>query len=39
MAPDLLLPADSIVRPDKDRFLDENNPFEAMMSRFDKAAQ
>jgi glutamate dehydrogenase (NAD(P)+) len=27
------------VRPDKDRFLDEENPFEAMMSRFDHAAQ
>jgi glutamate dehydrogenase (NAD(P)+) len=25
--------------PDKDRFLDEENPFEAMMSRFDRAAQ
>jgi glutamate dehydrogenase (NAD(P)+) len=39
MPPDLLLPADSIVRPDKDRFLHEENPFEAMMSRFDRAAQ
>ena len=39
MAPDLLLPAASIVRPSKDRFLDEENPFEAMMSRFDRAAQ
>ncbi len=28
-----------IVRPDKDRFLNEENPFEAMMSRFDYAAQ
>lgn len=48
--PDLRLPTDSIVRPDKDRFLarpsqggvpaaNEENPFEAMMSRFDKAAQ
>jgi glutamate dehydrogenase (NAD(P)+) len=37
--PDLLLPADSIVRPDKDRFLHEENPFEAMMSRFDRAAE
>jgi glutamate dehydrogenase (NAD(P)+) len=25
--------------PDKDRFLNEENPFEAMMSRFDRAAQ
>jgi len=25
--------------PDKDRFLNEDNPFEAMMSRFDRAAQ
>jgi hypothetical protein len=24
--------------PDKDRFLNEDNPFEAMMSRFDRAA-
>jgi glutamate dehydrogenase (NAD(P)+) len=28
-----------IIRPDKDRFLSEENPFEAMMSRFDYAAQ
>jgi glutamate dehydrogenase (NAD(P)+) len=28
-----------IIRPDKDRFLGEENPFEAMMSRFDHAAQ
>ncbi|MCC6245735.1 MAG: Glu/Leu/Phe/Val dehydrogenase [Gemmatimonadaceae bacterium] len=40
MAIDLLrLPTDSIVRPDKDRFLDEANPFEAMMFRFDRAAE
>jgi len=40
MALDLLrLPTDSIVRPDKDRFLDEVNPFEAMMYRFDRAAE
>lgn len=39
MASDVLLPADSIVRPDKDRFLSEDNPFEAMMSRFDRAAE
>jgi glutamate dehydrogenase (NAD(P)+) len=29
----------TIMRPDKDRFLSEANPFEAMMSRFDYAAQ
>ncbi len=28
-----------LIRPDKDRFLAEENPFEAMMSRFDHAAQ
>src|SRR5260370_40207983 len=39
MATDLRLPIDKIVRPDKDRFLDEVNPFEAMMSRFDRAAE
>ena len=39
MASDLRLPTDTIVRPDKDRFLNEVNPFEAMMSRFDRAAQ
>ena len=40
MAIDLLrLPTDSIVRPDKDMFLNEENPFEAMMSRFDRAAE
>ncbi len=39
MAIDLRLPTDRIVRPDKDRFLDEENPFEAMMSRFDRAAE
>jgi glutamate dehydrogenase (NAD(P)+) len=39
MAIDLRLPTDSIVYPDKDRFLDEENPFEAMMSRFDRAAE
>jgi glutamate dehydrogenase (NAD(P)+) len=40
MAIDLLrLPTDSIVRPDKDRFLHEENPFEGMMSRFDRAAE
>jgi len=40
MAPDLLLPTNhNIMRPDKDRFLSEENPFEAMMSRFDRAAE
>ncbi len=39
MATDLRLPTNRIVMPDKDRFLDEENPFEAMMSRFDRAAQ
>jgi glutamate dehydrogenase (NAD(P)+) len=36
---DLLLRTNSIVRPDKDRFLNEENPFEAMMVRFDRAAE
>lgn len=35
---DLLLPTTTIVHPDKDRFLHEENPFEAMMARFDRAA-
>ena len=35
---DLRLPTNPIVRPDKDRFLNEDNPFEAMMSRLDRAA-
>ena len=39
MSSDLRLPTHKIVRPDKDRFLDEENPFEAMMSRFDRAAE
>jgi glutamate dehydrogenase (NAD(P)+) len=39
MATDLRLPSTKIVRPEKDTFLDEANPFEAMMSRFDRAAQ
>ncbi|HEX2717248.1 MAG TPA: Glu/Leu/Phe/Val dehydrogenase [Gemmatimonadaceae bacterium] len=39
MASDLRLPTAKIVRPDKDRFLNEENPFEAMMSRFDRAAE
>ncbi len=28
-----------VVRPDKDTFLSEENPFEAMISRFDYAAK
>jgi glutamate dehydrogenase (NAD(P)+) len=39
MATELRLPTNTIVRPDKDRFLNEENPFEAMMSRFDRAAE
>ena len=39
MTTDLRLPTDKIVRPDKDRFLNEDNPFEEMMSRFDRAAE
>ena len=39
MVTDLRLPTDRIVRPDKDRFLNEENPFEAMMMRFDRAAE
>ena len=32
-------PQSTIIRPDKDTFLAEENPFEAMMERFDHAAQ
>jgi glutamate dehydrogenase (NAD(P)+) len=32
-------PAQDVIRPDKDRFLREENPFEEMMSRFDFAAK
>ena len=32
-------PTQDLIRPDKDTFLNEENPFEAMMSRFDYAAQ
>jgi len=32
-------PSQDVIRPDKDRFLGEENPFEAMMSRFDYAAK
>jgi glutamate dehydrogenase (NAD(P)+) len=34
-----LTPSSNVVHPDKDTFLNEENPFEAMMSRFDRAAQ
>src|SRR5918993_3143153 len=39
MVTELRLPSNRLVLPDKDRFLGEENPFEAMMSRFDRAAQ
>src|ERR1044072_8500338 len=39
LATPLRSPSSRIVHPDKDRFLNEENPFEAMMSRFDRAAQ
>ena len=39
MATELRLPTNTIVRPDKDTFLNEENPFEAMMLRFDRAAE
>src|SRR5512141_996566 len=39
MATELRLPTHTIVRPDKDTFLEEENPFEAMMLRFDRAAE
>jgi glutamate dehydrogenase (NAD(P)+) len=39
MATDLRLPSSTIVGPDKDTFLNEENPFEAMMLRFDRAAE
>ncbi|HEX6535653.1 MAG TPA: Glu/Leu/Phe/Val dehydrogenase [Gemmatimonadaceae bacterium] len=39
MPTDLRLSTAKIVRPDKDRFLNEDNPFEDMMSRFDRAAE
>lgn len=38
MAIDRRTPTGSIVGPDKETFLNEVNPFEAMMLRFDKAA-
>jgi len=39
MATDLRVRSDTIVKPDKDTFLNEENPFEAMMLRFDRAAE
>ncbi len=39
MTTDLRRPTTEFVRPDKDRFLGENNPFEEMMSRLKKAAE
>ena len=39
MATNLRVPSDTIVKPDKDTFLNEENPFEAMMLRFDRAAE
>src|SRR4026208_1799118 len=39
MATDLHVRSDTIVKPDKDTFLNEENPFEAMMLRFDRAAE
>src|SRR5215211_6500885 len=32
-------PSQYLIRPEKDTFLNEENPFEAMMSRFDDAAR
>ena len=32
-------PSPLLIRQEKDTFLNEENPFEAMMSRFDYAAQ
>jgi glutamate dehydrogenase (NAD(P)+) len=32
-------PAQTVIRPDKDHFLEAENPFEEMMSRFDVAAK
>src|SRR5689334_13288456 len=39
MASQSRVTTDTIVHPDKDTFLNEENPFEAMMQRFDKAAE
>ena len=32
-------PSPLLIRPEQDTFLNEENPFEAMMSRFDHAAE
>ena len=39
MATDHRLSTHKIVHPDKDPVLNEENPFDAMMSRFDRAAE
>ena len=39
MATEPRVSSDTIVKPDKDTFLNEENPFEAMMLRFDRAAE
>ena len=39
MATESRVSSDTIVKPDKDTFLNEENPFEAMMLRFDRAAE
>jgi glutamate dehydrogenase (NAD(P)+) len=39
MTTDLRIAGDTVVRPDKDTFLNEENPFEGMMLRFDQAAE
>ncbi|HSD30865.1 MAG TPA: Glu/Leu/Phe/Val dehydrogenase [Gemmatimonadales bacterium] len=36
---DTVSQTENVIRPDKDRFLSEVNPFESMMSRFDHAAK
>jgi glutamate dehydrogenase (NAD(P)+) len=36
---DTVSQTENVIRPDKDRFLSEDNPFESMMSRFDHAAK
>src|SRR5512143_774094 len=36
---DTVSQTENVIRPDKDRFLSEENPFESMMERFDHAAK
>src|SRR5512144_542708 len=36
---DTVSKTENVIRPDKDRFLSEDNPFESMMERFDHAAK